>query len=68
MRADQIIIVGGTKDGEREVSEPLAANDAIRRFYSMRSNGYSQLTMTYATTGEDYDVGKFMSSGSDAKQ
>jgi len=63
VRADQIIIVGGTLNGKRVVSEPLPANDAVHRFNSMRSEGYSRLTMTDAATGEEYDVGKFISLG-----
>jgi hypothetical protein len=61
MRADQIIIVGGTLNGQRIVSDPLPANAAIIRFYSMRAQGYSLITMTDAQTGHDYDVGKFLS-------
>jgi hypothetical protein len=57
MRADQKIVVEGTLNGERQVPEALPANDAIRRFNSMKAAGYANLTMTDAETGEDYDVG-----------
>jgi hypothetical protein len=68
MRHDQIIVVGGTLNGERVVSDPLPANEAIRRFYAMRAQGYSLLTMTDAESGHDYDVGEFMSPSSGGKQ
>ena len=53
MRIDQRIVVGGTRDGERVTSEPMPANDAIRHFYTLRAQDYSQLTMTDADTGQD---------------
>jgi hypothetical protein len=68
MRADQLIVVGGTLNGQRVVSEPLPANEAISRFYSLRQQGYSLLTMTDAETGQDYDVGKFMASNPEGRQ
>jgi len=68
MRADQKIIVGGTLNGKRIVSEVLSANDSMYRYYSMRSEGYLQLTMTDAETGEEYDVGKFLSESPKTKQ
>jgi hypothetical protein len=68
MRADQKIVVEGTLNGERQVSEALPVNDAIRRFNSMKAAGYANLTMTDAETGEDYDVGRFMSPGPEGKQ
>jgi len=48
LKSDQIIVVGGTLNGERVVSDPLPANEAISRFYAMRAQGYSLLTMTDA--------------------
>jgi hypothetical protein len=67
MRADQIIVVGGTLNGERVVTEPLPANEAMYRYNAMRAQGYENLTMTDAETGQDYDVGKFMSSNPTSK-
>ena len=68
MREDQIIVVGGTLNGQRLVSEPLPANQAIYRFNAMRSQGYSLLTLTDTKTGQDYDVGKFMAVNPQGKQ
>lgn len=68
MRADQKIIVGGTRRGERVVSEPLPAVDAIARYREMLASGYTQLTMTDAETGEDYRVDQRIASGAEGKQ
>jgi hypothetical protein len=68
MRADQIIIIGRTLNGERVVSDPLPANEAILRFYAMRMQGYSFLTMTDAQSGHDYNVGQFLSPSVEGKQ
>jgi len=68
MRHDQNIVVGGTLDGKRAVSDPLSANEAIFRFHSMRAQGYPLLTMTDAETGQDYDVGKFMAANPQGNQ
>lgn len=56
MKASHKIIVGGTLDGKRSVSEPLPANDAIREFHRMKAEGYGLLTLTDAETGKNYDV------------
>jgi hypothetical protein len=68
VRADQFIILGGTLNGKRIVSNPLPANDAIPRYYAMRLEGYSQITMTDANTGRDYNVGNFLAPAPEAKQ
>lgn len=68
MRADQVIVVGGTLNGERVVSEPLLANAAIYRFYAMKRQGYTRLTMTDAKTGQDYPVGGFVVSNPEGRQ
>jgi hypothetical protein len=68
MEADQIIVVGGTLNGERVVSEPLLANAAICRFYAMKRQGYTNLTMTDAKTGQDYPVGGFMTFNPEGRQ
>ncbi|MGH7115723.1 MAG: hypothetical protein ACREE9_14675 [Stellaceae bacterium] len=57
---DQIIVVGGTFNGQRIMSDPLPANEAIRRYYAMKAQGHLLLTMTDAESGEDYNVGGFM--------
>jgi hypothetical protein len=57
MRADEIIVVGGTLNGQRVMSDPLSANEAIHRYYAMKAQGYLLLTMTDAESGEDYNVG-----------
>jgi hypothetical protein len=62
MRADQIIVVGSTLNGQRIMSDPLPANEAIHRYYAMKAQGYLLLSMTDAESGEDYNVGGFMPS------
>jgi hypothetical protein len=68
MEAAQIFIVGGTLNGKREISDPLPAFEACYFYNLLKKKGYSQLTMTDARTGEDYDVGKFTSPGFQTKQ
>jgi hypothetical protein len=48
--------------------DPVPANDAIRRFYMMRAQGYLLLTMTDAVNGHDYNVGQFLSASPEGKQ
>lgn len=67
MRADQIIVVGGTLNRRRVISDPLPANDAIRRYYARKAQGYSHLTMTDAKSGQDYNVGGFIPDLPDGK-
>ncbi|MBS3652359.1 hypothetical protein KEU06_27590 [Pseudaminobacter sp. 19-2017] len=59
MGTGRTIIVGGTHNGKRIISEPLSVTEAILRFQWMRDRGYSILTMTDSTTGHDYDVDQF---------
>jgi hypothetical protein len=55
-------MLSGKQRSAHEMSNPLPDNDAIRRFYAMKAQGYSRPTMTDAETGEDYNVGGFMPS------
>lgn len=66
MKADQMIVVGGTLSGKRVVSDPLPANEAIARFHAMQRQGYSLLTMTDAKTGQDYNVSGLLAPGSES--
>jgi len=67
-QADQMLVIGGTLDGERMISEPLRASHAIMQFKLMQKQGYSLITMTDAKTGEDYDIGGFMSASPTSRQ
>ena len=68
LQADQILVIGGTLDGKRVVSEPLRTSHAIMRFQLMQKQGYRLLTMTDVETGEDYNVGGFISWSPTSKQ
>jgi hypothetical protein len=68
MTASAMIVVGGILNGQRVVSAPLPANEALRQFYMMQKQGYLLLTMTNAETGHHYDIGKFMFPGLENSQ